>query len=299
MKKFAGVVAAAALAVCMLAAVGCSSNSGTTDNGSTTNGGTSDNASTTDTTTTETTKFIVGFDAEYPPYGFIDTTGEFGTAGSYVGFDLDLAKAVCEKNGWEFSATPVDWDLKDSMLDSGQITCIWNGFTYEGREDGYVWSKPYMLNAQVVVTKAGAGISTLDDLAGKTVMTQVDSAGYDVVTSDDYAAVNATFAGGAIKTIGDYNNAFMQLESGAVDAVVCDLSIFMYQDAAKPGVFSNVITLSSEHYAVGLSKNNPDAQAMADTINTTLKALDEDGTVKQLCEKYASYGIDYANWILE
>ena len=231
MKKYIGIVLAALLTFALVALAGCGKKTAGSD-------------------------FVVGFDAEYPPYGFIDTTGEFGAPGSYVGFDLDLAALVAQEAGWTFKAVPIDWDAKDQLLESGQITCIWNGFTYEGREDSYQWSARYMLNAQVIVVKAGSGITSLADLAGKTVITQTESAGYDVITSEEFADVNATFARGGVQVIGDYNTAFMQLESGACDAVICDLSIFAYQDAAKPGVFANIVTLSSEHYAVGFAKDN-------------------------------------------
>ncbi len=290
-KKYIGIVMAAALAVSMLAFIGCSSSDEEES-------GTETGTQTGTSTETETVQFIVGFDQEYPPYGFIDTTGEFGEAGSYVGFDLELAEMVCEANGWEFSAVPIDWDAKDSLLESGQITCIWNGFTYEGREDSYQWTDTYMLNAQVVVTKVDSGISSLGDLAGKVVMTQTDSAGYDVITSDEYADYEATFAYGGIQVIDTYANAFMNLESGACDAVICDLSIFMYQDAAKPDTFANILELSSEHYAVGFALSNEDAPELIEAINQTLRDLDEAGEIEALCEKYADYGTDYANWCL-
>ena len=73
--------------------------------------------------------FIVGFDAEFPPYGYKDDSG------NYTGFDLDLAKEVCERNNWTFKAQPIDWDAKDAELESGSIDCIWNGFTIDGREN--------------------------------------------------------------------------------------------------------------------------------------------------------------------
>lgn len=89
----------------------------------------------------------------------------------------------------------------------------------------------------------------------------------------------------------------MQLESGAVDAVACDLSIAQYQMSAKPGVYTQLSDeLSSEHYAVGVKKGNTE---LAQKITDTLKAMNEDGTVKQLCEKYADYGLSYENWILK
>ena len=154
----------------------------------------------------------VGFDQSYPPYGFV------GDDGKFTGFDLDLAQAVCDKNGWELKLSAIDWDAKDALLAQGNINCIWNGFTMEGREDGYTFSDPYMLNEQVIVVKAGSDISDFAGLSGKTVMTQVDSAALDVLEGDQ-AEVAATFKGGAAQTIGDYNNAFMQLDSGMIDAV--------------------------------------------------------------------------------
>ena len=46
--------------------------------------------------TNDENTFIVGFDAEFPPYGYQDDNG------NYTGFDLDLAKEVCERNNWTF-----------------------------------------------------------------------------------------------------------------------------------------------------------------------------------------------------
>lgn len=235
----------------------------------------------------EATTFIVGFDQEYPPYGFVGDDGEF------TGFDLELAEEVCKRQGWEFQAEAIDWDAKDTLINSDAITCIWNGFTMEGRENSYTFSDPYMLNGQVVVVKKDSGISTLADLSGKTVTTQVDSAALEVLEGDK-ADVAATFA--TLDQIPDYNTAFMNLESGAVDAVACDLSIYEYQNAANPDTYVKLDeALSSENYAVGFKKGNDE---VAKAVTETLKEMDEDGFVKELCEKYADYGISYENWEL-
>lgn len=63
--------------------------------------------------TAERTTFTVGFDAEFPPYGYMDENGE------YTGFDLELAQEVCDRNGWELVKQPIDWDSKDMELSSG------------------------------------------------------------------------------------------------------------------------------------------------------------------------------------
>ena len=231
---------------------------------------------------------VVGFDQAYPPYGFVGDDGQF------TGFDLDLAAEVAKRNGWDIQLEPIDWDVKDTLLNSGAINCIWNGFTMEGREADYTFSEPYMLNAQVVVVKADSDIKSLDDLSGKAVITQTDSAAQEVLEGDK-ADLAATFA--SLETIGEYNTAFMQLEAGAVDAVACDLSIAQYQMSAKPNAYRQLSEdLSSEHYAVGFKKGDAE---LADKVNATLKEMTADGTVKALCEKYAEYGLSYENWLIK
>ncbi len=281
---FGGVAGAAILAGC--GNTSTSSSSATAASGS----DSSSQAASDDKSATATKKLIVGFDSAYPPYGYV------GDDGAYTGFDLELAQETAKRNDWEVQLEPIDWDAKDTLMDSGAINCIWNGFTVEGREDSYTFSGNYMINAQVVVVKKGSGIEDLAGLAGKTVITQTDSAAYEVLAGEDAdkADVAATFA--TLDTIGDYNTAFMQLESGAVDAVACDLSIAAYQLAAKPDAYTQLDEqLSSEHYAVGFKKGDADT---AQTVTSTLKAMDDDGFVKELCEKYADQGISYTNWCL-
>ena len=275
MKKF---LAMALAAVMVLALAACGSKNDTAD----------DTGDAQDAQGGETQKLIVGFDAEFPPFGFIAADG------TYDGFDLAMAKELRARLGWEYEAVAIDWNSKDAELSSGTINCIWNGFTMEGREDDYTFSEPYMLNEQVLVVKKAAGIKRWDDLAGKTVITQTDYAAQDVLEGDqkDLAATYAT-----LDTIGEYNTAFMQLESGAVDAVACDLSIAQYQLAAKPDAYTQLDKpLSSEHYAVGFKKGDTKS---ADAVTESLKALYEDGTVKDLCDKYSSYGLSFDNWVLK
>ena len=282
-RRFALLACFATLACAVALLAGC--NSSTPSAGS---AGSADTGSAAeDTSASATGTLIVGFDQSYPPYGFVGDDGEF------TGFDLDLAAAVADKLGWDVQYEAIDWDAKDTLLNSGAINCIWNGFTMEGREDDYTFSEPYMLNEQVVVVRADSGITSLEDLAGKTVITQVDSAALDVLEGDQ-ADLAATFA--SLEQIGEYNTAFMQLESGAVDAVACDLSIAAYQLAANPDAYLQLDeALSSEHYAVGFKQGDTET---ADAVTEALRELNADGTVQELCDKYAEDGISYDNWCL-
>lgn len=278
MKKLTKIAAAAA-ALCLGAALlaGCSGSndaaSNAADNGAAAN--------------PDATTLIVGLDNAYPPYGFI------GDDGNLTGFDIDLATEVAARNGWNLELEAIDWDAKDALLNQGTINCIWNGFTMEGREDDYTFSEPYMLNEQVIVVKKDSGITSLSDLSGKTVVTQADSAALDVLEGDKKDVAD-TFK--SLQTLPDYNNAFMQLESGMVDAVACDLSIAQYQIAAKPDAYQQLDPLSSEHYAVGFKKGD---DALAAKVTSTLKDMYNDGTVEKLIEKYADYGMSAENWVLK
>ncbi len=221
-------------------------------------------------------KLVVGFDAEYPPYGYMDDDG------NYTGFDLELAAAVCELEGWELVATPIDWDSKDMELDSGNIDCIWNGFTMNGREDSYTFSVPYVDNSQVIVTSEDAGISTLEDLEGKIVGVQADSAALALLDEGgDQEELGATFA--EMQQFADYNTAFAELQAGSLDAVAIDIGVANYQIAGREGYVILDEYLNSEQYAVGFKKGN---DALCGIINADLETMLKDGTFDEIAAEY-------------
>lgn len=226
-------------------------------------------------------QFVVGFDASFPPYGYIDEA-----TGDYVGFDLDLAAEVCKRNDWELVKTPIDWDAKDMELNSGAIDCIWNGFTINGREDDYTWSIPYVDNSQVFVVAADSGITTFDDLAGKAVAVQADSSALAALTdeedNEENLALTASF--GSLTQFADYNTAFMDLEAGAVDAVAMDVGVADYQLSTREGKFVKLEQLlATEQYAVGFLLGN---EQLKDEVEATLMEMVEDGTFAKIAEEW-------------
>ena len=218
--------------------------------------------------------FIVGFDQEFPPMGFIGDDGE------YTGFDLDLAKETAKRLGLEYKAQPIAWDSKDMELESGNIDCIWNGFTMTGREDAYTWSEPYMENAQVFVVKKDSGIKSQADLAGKTVEVQMDSSGQKALESNP----DLTASFGQLVTTPDYNTAFMDLEQGAVDAICMDTIVAAYQIKSRNADMEILPdSLSAEQYAVGFKKGNTE---LRDKVNKTLEEMAADGTLAKISDKW-------------
>ena len=223
-------------------------------------------------------EFVVGFDADFPPMGFKDDSG------NYVGFDLDLAKEAAERMGMEFVAQPINWDSKDQELSSGNIDCIWNGFTISGREDKYAWTDAYMENKQVVVVNADSDISKLTDLAGKTVAVQKDSSGLAAV--NDNAELKDSF--GSLLEEDNYLNAMMELESGAVDAIVMDEIVARYQIQTSGKNFKVLDEfVASETYGVGFELSNTE---LRDQVQKTLEDMAADGTMAKISNEW--FGTD-------
>ena len=228
-----------------------------------------------------TTTFTVGFDAEYPPYGYMDDE-----TGDYTGFDLELAEAVCEIYGWKLVKTPINWDAKDTELNSGAIDCIWNGFTMNGREDQYTFSVPYVDNSQVFVVAEDSGITSKEDLAGKVVGVQKDSSALAALQGDEKALAD-TFAD--LPQYADYNTGFMDLEAGAIDALALDIGVANYQIASRGSGYVVLDEyLSTEQYGIGFKKGNDE---LKDTVEKTLLEMADDGTFMEIAKKYADYGL--------
>lgn len=220
--------------------------------------------------------FTVGFDQDFPPMGFVGDDGE------YTGFDLELAQEVATRLGLEFVPQPIAWDAKDMELNSGTIDCIWNGFTINGREDGYTWSTPYMDNSQVFVVAADSDIKTQADLADKVVEVQADSSAEAALKDNQELA--DTFK--ALQTTPDYNTAFMDLEMGAVDAIAMDVIVAGYQieqrgDAGKYVILDE--TLASEEYGIGFKKGN---EELRDKVQSALDDMAADGTMAEISVKW-------------
>lgn len=226
--------------------------------------------------TTDGGTLIVGFDQDFPPMGFVGDDGE------YTGFDLELAQEVAKRLGLEYKAQPIAWESKDMELESGNIDCIWNGFTMTGREDDYTWTEPYMANQQVFVVANDSDINSQADLAGKIVEVQADSSAEAALK--EAPELTATFK--ELLTTADYNTAFMDLEQGAVDAIAMDVIVAGYQIQQRNADFKILDdSLSEEEYGVGFKKGNTE---LRDKVQSTLEEMAEDGTLQEVSEKWFS-----------
>ena len=224
----------------------------------------------------DTVVFKHGFDLDYPPYSYIDDEGNTN------GFDVELAQAVCEYYGWEYEAVPFNWDAKDAELNAGSCDCIWSGFTINGREDDYLWSKPYSDNTQMIMVNKNSGIETLADLAGKIVGVQTSTSAYDLLNDEEgQAELAATFA--SLEVYDTYTIAFNDLKAGAIDAIAIDVTSGNFLMAGEDDYQYLEEELGSEQYAIGFRKDDVE---LRDLVDAALDALAADGTYDEIGQKY-------------
>jgi polar amino acid transport system substrate-binding protein len=217
---------------------------------------------------------IIGIDDKFAPMGFRDDNNEI------VGFDIDYAKAAAEKMGTDVEFQPIDWKTKETELSSGRIDLIWNGYTItDERKEKVLFTKPYLKNAQVVVTLTDSKLSKLDDLAGKVVGLQSLSSAADALNSNPIKS--------KIKTITEYSDnvlALSDLKAGRVDAVVIDEVVINYYMAKEKDAFKLLDeSLAPEEYGVGVKKGN---EELLNKLQKALDEMNEDGTAAEISKKW-------------
>jgi polar amino acid transport system substrate-binding protein len=217
---------------------------------------------------------VIGIDDKFAPMGFRDENNKI------VGFDIDLAKAAAEKMGKKVKFQPIDWSTKEAELSSGRIDLIWNGYTItDERKKKVNFTKPYLKNAQVVVTLADSKLTKLDDLEGKVVGLQSLSSASD--------ALNAAPIKSKIKTVTEFADnvqALTDLKSGRLDAVVIDEIVINYYMTKEKEAFKVLDeSLAPEEYGIGVKKGN---EELLKDLQKALDKMNEDGTATDISKKW-------------
>ena len=206
--------------------------------------------------------------------------------GELVGFDTELAIAVFKNLGYKeenIIFKEIKWENKYTELNSGNIDCIWNGFTCNTADDDGVarsskvdFSYNYMLNKQVLVVKGNKEITSAEDLKGLKVFAESGSAG------ESYAK---GFEGINFKGVAKQVDALMEVNAGTADVAVLDQQLAKSYcgngDYADLKILS-VLGSAEEYYAIGFKLGS----GLTAKVNAELVKLAEDGTIKALAEKY-------------
>ena len=264
-KKLTVLVLAFAMVFTMMALTACG-------------GGSSDSGE--ESAAEETFTFKHGYDKDFPPYSYIGDDGET------TGFDVELAQAVCELNGWNYEGVAINWDAKDAELESGSIDCIWSGFTKSpDREPKFSWSDPYSVNTIKIMVLEGSDIKSTADLAGKKVGVQGSTSAQEMLETPNAEGgaedLMNTFA--AFEKYDTYTVAVNDLKAGAIDAIAIDVTTGDYQMTKVEGLAYLDEDVCQEVYAIGFRTDDTD---LRDQVNAALKTLAENGKMDEIGQKY-------------
>lgn len=200
-----------------------------------------------------------------------------------VGFEVEFGKAVCEKLGVEAEFQVISWEAKESELNAKNIDCIWNGLTITPeRQETMSISKPYMANKQVLITKSENvdKYKTAGSLEGLTVVAEKESAGEEVVTTDEF------FKGCNYTAVDSMAKAMMEVKSGTADAAVIDYvtgigSLGEGTDYENISIVENA-SFADEQYGIAFRKDSD----ITAKVNEIIDELIQDGTLEKIAEKY-------------
>ncbi len=223
-------------------------------------------------------ELVIGLDDTFVPMGFKNENGEI------VGFDVDLANAVGKKLNKKVKFQSIDWSMKETELNNGNIDLIWNGYSItDERKEKVEFSKPYLSNTQVIVTLADSNIKSKNDLAGKKVGAQNGSTAVDAVEAA--GDIEKSFDGGKLVTFEDNNAALMDLEAKRLDAIVVDEILARYYMKARGEEKYKILTenFGSEEYGVGIKKGDT---KFVEAFNKALDEVISDGTAADISKKW-------------
>lgn len=223
--------------------------------------------------------YVVGIDETFAPMSFRNNEGDI------VGFDVDLAEEVGEMMGVTFTFQPIDWVMKETELNAGNIDLIWNGYSItEERKEKVAFTDPYLDNKQIIVTVADSDIETKADLAGKVVATQQGSATLDALNADETGVVEE-FDGGEPILYPTFTDVFNDLDSGRSKAIVVDEVLGRYIMKQKGQENYKVLeeNFGEEEYGVGVRKDDTE---LLDNLNESLDELKKNGTYDEIYQTW-------------
>lgn len=257
MKKLLSIILASCMVACLFVACG--------------NGG---NASANKLPTLEPGKLIMSTNAAFPPYEMTDDNGK------YIGIDVEIAAAIAEKLGLELQIDDMGFTAALEAAQNGSSDIVMAGVTVnDDRLLVMDFSESYATGVQVVIVPEDSEITTIDDLEGKIIGTQMGTTGFI------YASDTPENGGYGEDNVIPYDNgitAVNALKNGQVDCVIIDNGPAQEFVKANTGLKILDTEWLTENYAIGFAKGSE----LVDDVNAVLEDLIADGTVQKIIDKY-------------
>jgi ABC-type amino acid transport/signal transduction systems, periplasmic component/domain len=221
-------------------------------------------------------ELIIGLDDTFAPMGFRDNDGKL------VGFDIDMARAVCKELGVKAKFQPIDWDAKEMELKSKNIDCIWNGMSAtKERQEKMSLSKKYLNNKIVIMTTdKNVSIKSASDLKKYKIGTQKDSSALEMMKADSkYDSFKDN-----ITEYDTYDEAILALKAGRVDCISIDQVLGNYKNTKMDNALITCdYNFGNDFYAIGFRKSDVE---LTNKVNDALQTLIDNGTAAKISKKW-------------
>ena len=213
---------------------------------------------------------IVGI-TEFEPMDYQNTAGE------WIGFDADMAKAFAESLGVTAEFQLIEWDSKVMELEGKTLDVVWNGMTLtDDVKAAMECSNPYFNNAQVVIVPKDKAdqYQTVESLEGLQFAAENGSAGQAGIEK----------LGNSCTATQDQATALLEVQSGTADAAVIDylMAAAMTGEGTSYADLTYTVSLNDEQYGVGFRKGSD----LAAALNEFFKASYADGSMQQIADTY-------------
>lgn len=228
---------------------------------------------------------VIGSD-NYEPYFYL------GEDGAFTGIDVEIAKAACERLGWEPEFRQISWQEKDTLLTDGEVDCLWGSFTMTGREDLYNWAGPYMHSRQVVAVRGDSGIYRLSDLNGKRIAVQIGSKPEELFLTHQVPGVEQVMN---IYSFVSVNDVFAALDKNYVDACAGHETAYSTYMAGRSRDY-RILEQELLRVSLGVAFHADDTSGRAEALSAVLQEMAGDGTIAAVLERY---GVDAAAALAE
>lgn len=224
----------------------------------------------------------VGVDV-YPPFNYADENG------NPTGIDIELAREAFKRMGYKAVFESIDWEKKKSLVENGDIDCIWSCFSMDGREDEYKWAGPYMISRQVVAVNEDSDIHKLSDLGGKIVAVQSTTKPEQLFLGADGIRIPRLRE---LYSVEDRELIYTMLGKGYVDAVAAhETSIRQYMKDYD--VSYRILDESLLTTGIGVAFAINDDRGLDSELSAVFRQMAEDGTTREILSRYVDNASDY------
>ena len=247
---------------------------GTAEKETTTGSEPDSGSETTDTTTEEAKVLRVGTSADYAPFEFVDTK----VSEDIIGFDIDLAKEIADRLGYELQFTNSDFNSLIPGLQADKYDFVISGMTPTEERDQVVdFSNPYYETEQYLVSLKESNIASMEDLKGKVVGAQLSS------IQEELAKELGTEHGFTVESRDLIPQLIQELKNGRLDGAVIENI-----------VSDNYLSKNDDLAAFSIVVDEPDFKAVVFQEGSTLKAefdkviqeLIDEGKIEELKKKW-------------